>query len=96
MATSSQIFDWLKNAFDKEGWSYEEVEEATRLRSIGYPLECKLKGFDLLCTCRDDRITSYAYLRISADKDCRLNVAEYITRANYGMVYGCFIMDLRW
>ena len=95
MATASQILGWLKTGFDKNKWTYEEIEGKNTLMSKGYPLDCKLKCFDLICNCIDDSFTSNAYLRLSADEDCRLKVAEYITRVNYGLRYGCFEMDFR-
>ncbi len=42
-----------------------------------------------LCKC----IISYGYASISADSDCMAAIAEYLTRANYGLQIGNFELD---
>ena len=93
--TASQILGWLKKSFDEADWSYEEFADRDSLKSTNYPLDCKLKNFDIIVNCRDDSFTFNANIRIKADEDCRLKVAEYITRANWGLRYGCFELDFR-
>lgn len=39
------------------------------------------------------RIESHASVGISADEDCMAEMAEFLHRANYGLIFGCFELD---
>jgi len=91
MATASQIFGWVKRFLDQMELVYEPVDENSI--KIIMPLDGKLKNTTAFFNCRDDSYTVNAYIALSADEDCRQKVAEYITRANYGLRFGCFEMD---
>lgn len=39
------------------------------------------------------RITSLGLIGIKADEDCMAEMAEFLHRANYGMIFGCFEFD---
>lgn len=39
------------------------------------------------------RITSHGLIGIKADDDCMAEMSEFLHRANYGMVFGCFEFD---
>lgn len=39
------------------------------------------------------RITSFGIIGIKADEDSIAEIAEFLHRANYGMIFGCFELD---
>lgn len=41
------------------------------------------------------RISSHGIIGIKADEDCMAEMAEFLHRANYGMIFGCFELDYR-
>ena len=86
---SKLIHDYL----DENNWKYRYIpEKELYLGSIG------LKG--VICTIEfficmsDTHVTVYCRLPVSA-KDCLRPMAEFITRANYGLHMGCFELDFR-
>ena len=94
MAAAFQILGWLKEWFDKEGYRYE-LKADTNVLKASFNLDSKLKNCNLVFGCAEDTFSSYAYIPLDADESCRVRVAEYILRANYGLRYGSFEMDYR-
>ncbi|MCL1889815.1 MAG: YbjN domain-containing protein [Desulfovibrionaceae bacterium] len=92
MATASQILGWIQRILEQQDLRYELVEDKQLIKSQ-FPLDCKLKNFTAFFNCRDDSYTVNSYIALGADEGCRLKVAEYITRANYGLKFGNFEMD---
>ena len=92
MATASQILSWVKKSFDQDELEYELLEDENIIRIV-MPLDGKLQRSTMVMSFRDDSYTVNAYLQLNADEDCRLKVAEYITRATYGLRFGNFEMD---
>ena len=83
------IEDFLK----EDDWHYTFDEEKELIR-MGINLNGKIKECKLLVDLRDTYYYVYATISINADEDCRQKVAEYLTRANYGMRFGNFEMDM--
>ncbi|MCI8650164.1 MAG: YbjN domain-containing protein [Anaerotruncus sp.] len=87
------LYDAIKNYLDEQEWRYNYDEE-DRYFSMGM----NLKEVD---SCRvyiqmrgsDDAFTIYSVLPVKAPEDKRSAVAEFITRANYGLIHGNFEMD---
>ena len=94
MATASQILGWIQDVLDEKEFRYQVSADEHSIRAT-FPLDCKLKNFDAAFFCRDDSYTVYCYISLNADEDCRPQVAEYITRATYGLRFGNFEMDFR-
>ena len=92
MAAASQILGWVQQIFDQKGIHYKLFEKDYVIKT-NFPLKCKLKDIDVIYIFKEDSFGVYATIALSADKDCRQKVAEYITRANYGIRYGNFEMD---
>jgi hypothetical protein len=87
------IIDSLKRFFDEDDWTYSEME-------IGDALHLGFSGTDGQWNCyaqaREEprQAVFYSVLPIRVPEDRRLAVAEFITRANYGMILGNFELDL--
>ena len=92
MATATEILSWVKGVFDQKEISYEVLEENNTIKTQ-FPLKSKLTNFKAYFNCRDKSYTVNAYISLSADEDSRQRIAEYITRANYGLRFGNFEMD---
>ena len=92
MDRSSQILKWVKSFFDQAEAEYELLEGKDVIRII-MPLDGKLKSSTIEILFWDDSYTVNAYIPLNADEYCRQRVAEYITRATYGLSVGNFEMD---
>jgi hypothetical protein len=94
MASAKEIYGRYKDFLDKMELHYSEAEEDNIIR-ITMPLDGKLQKTNMMISCRDDYVSTRAFSPLNADEPVRQNVAEFLARANYGMSYGHFEMDLR-
>jgi hypothetical protein len=92
LSPSKQMFDQLVNFFTNDDWSF------TRLQ--GEPiLYTAIKGNNGEWNCyaqiRDDRsqFVFYSICPISASEDNRSPIAEFLARANWGLILGNFELD---
>jgi len=93
MSKASQVLSYVRRVLDSKDWRYELIEGKDALMMRGLPLDCKLKEFNCTIFTTEYFCTSYAFISLNADKDCRMAVAEYLMRANYGLKSGKFEMD---
>ena len=91
MATASQILEWIKDWIDKYEFNYKINQNELQISDL--KVDCKLKNCDISYMCYDDHIAVSATIKLRADKDCQIKVAEYITRANDCDPFGSFQMD---
>lgn len=88
----ARIFDGMKQFFDTDDWNYEQVEDRPVLR-MGF------SGDDGQWMCfaqareDHDQVLFYSVAQLRVPEERRAAVAEFITRANYGMIVGNFEMD---
>ena len=86
------VFGTLVDFFKEDGWHYDVIEGKTALRA-GF------KGsnavFQLVAQANEEsqRASFYSVLDVRIPADKRQAIAEYITRANYGLNIGNFEMD---
>ena len=88
------MIDLVRDYMDRENWKYE-YDSSSKVIKAGVNLKCKLASVRLAMRFTDDGFTSYAIANMNADESSRANVAEYISRANYGLKNGNFEMDYR-
>ncbi len=87
-----RVFDQMKAFFDADDWKYEEMEGRPVLR-MGF------SGDDGQWRCfaqareEQQQVVFYSVASVQAPEDRRAAMAEFITRANYGMIIGNFEMD---
>ncbi|MBO5045712.1 MAG: YbjN domain-containing protein [Clostridia bacterium] len=93
MANVSKLKKHIKKYLDANDWKYAWEEEYNRFR-MGMTLDCKLKSCTLYVCLKEDFFTVYGTINIGADKDCRTQIMEAITRINYGLRWGNFELDL--
>lgn len=86
------ILDACKRFFESDDWPFEEHDELPMLKT-GF------KGSNGNYSCyfqeraAQDQLVFYSLCPLSVPEERRADVAEFINRANYGMVIGNFEMD---
>jgi hypothetical protein len=90
--TDRQFFEEIVNFFEEDGWPFVQIEGEPFLQMV-------FQGENGKWTCyakaRDDQkqFVFYSVCPINAPDSKRLAVAEFLTRANSGMIIGNFEMD---
>jgi hypothetical protein len=78
--------------FEEDGWEFDHIDDMPVVR-LGFSGEhgrwlCYAQAREM-----QQQFVFYSVMPITAPPEKRMTVAEYITRANYGMVIGNFEMD---
>jgi len=92
MEYSVEIANAIKKFLIEDDWNYSFDEEKGTF-SMGVNLKCKLGDTKIVVRVGNDYFYSLAYIKLNANEDVRSDVAEFITRANYGRRNGNFEMD---
>jgi hypothetical protein len=86
------IFEAVTRYFTAEGWSFERLADASILR-----LEFRGGHGDWYCFAQvreqESQFAFYSFCPIVAPEEDRYAVAEFLMRANFGMIIGNFEMD---
>ncbi len=90
--SNQQIFNTMIDFFEDDGWEFDHVDEMPVLR-LGFSGEhgrwlCYAQAREM-----QQQFVFYSVMPVTASPEKRMHIAEYITRANYGMVIGNFEMD---
>lgn len=86
------LFDLMVDYFNRDEWPYDRVAGQDILQ-LAYRTE-QLAWTCYAQTLEDDQqFLFYSVAPVKASEEKRPFVAEYITRANYGLVVGNFEMD---
>jgi hypothetical protein len=86
-----QIFDALTTFFDAAGWPYGQVEDETALH-LEYEGESGTWTCYAVAREEEAQCLFYSVCPVPASER-KAEVAEYLTRANFGLVIGNFEMD---
>jgi hypothetical protein len=89
---SSEIYQAIEDFLMDDDWKYDTSEKDGIFRA-GVNLNCKVKNIRLLINVTSDSFSVISTLPIGADDDNKAAVAEFITRANYGLMHGNFELD---
>ena len=88
------LFKSLVDFFEKDEWSFDEVESGKSLR-----LKVELENANYTCYAsvndEDNTFIFYSISPVKMPKNKYLLVAEFLARANYGLILGNFEMDFR-
>lgn len=82
----------LKDFFEKEDWNYTFNEEKSAF-TTGINMNGALGNLHIIIRIRETSYTVYTILNSNAEKDNIAFVAEYLHRANYGLINGNFELD---
>ena len=91
---SKEIADAVSMFLHEDDWKFSEVDDDGIIRT-GIRIESKLKSADIYINVLKDSFVVVSVPALKADKDCINEMAEFITRANYGLNHGNFEMDYR-
>lgn len=81
----------LRRFLNRAGWTYV-AEEGSKLRGLTGGKGVQWHWF-ARCSHDSRYLTFYAYSPVFVKPDKRAAVAEYLTRANWGLYFGTFEMD---
>lgn len=89
-----RIFTALVDHLIEDGWKFEIIEGQTALK---FPVRGKSGRLNVYADVDEDReiLAFYSYLPANVPPERFADMAEFITRANYGMRIGNFEMDYR-
>ena len=82
------VFEFM----DSEEWKYDFDEEMGLIK-LSLSTNSKLQSYRIYLSLRSDGLSMLLTMPVKATKDVRSKMAEFITRANYGMYIGGFEMD---
>ena len=91
---SLKIAEEIQEFLRSDDWNFEPVDENGIIR-FNCSLKCKFQRCKVTIQVRKSAYLIICSLPLTADEESRPAVTEFITRANYGLVLGCFEMDLR-
>ena len=89
---SPELVSAVKKYLDANDWHYTFEEERGLFR-CGVNLKGKLSSCRLVIDVKEKLILNYGLIDMKAEESVRDKVAEFITRANYGLNFGNFEMD---
>lgn len=87
-----QIFETVANFFKEDEWEFFQLEEQT-------VLQMSFTGENSNWTCyaqardEDEQFLFYSVCPVKVPQDMQLAVAEFVARANYGLLIGNFELD---
>lgn len=93
MGYSVKIAKLVKHFLDEDSWNYDFDEEKGTFH-FNLTLKGKLQKISYHVMVRQFDFSVYAVCPISAD-ECKAQMAEFVSRVNYGLVNGNFELDFR-
>ena len=92
---SPKIIAAIEKYFNDNEFKFKPIDEHGNFRT-GFSLDCKLKDVSVAITAESNGVIIRFILPIGAgrDNEDQTRVAEFLTRANYGLRSGCFELDL--
>jgi hypothetical protein len=89
---SQSMFDTVQKFFREDDWKFEQIEGKTILK-MGFKGESGT--WRCFAQVRDEQrqFVFYSILDTNCPEDKRPKMAEFLTRANYGLINGNFEMD---
>ena len=94
MGYSKQIANTLISHMEEQEYHYEFDQEKGIIR-MRFKLKSKLDHIRFVIKIEDCFYVSYGCIDMAADEEQRKEVAEFITRANFGLNFGNFELDMR-
>lgn len=87
------LYSKLINFFEVDGWSFQKFEDS---KSVGTGFEGRSGRWKCYAKCREpqSQVVFYSLYPTNMPKECMLEIAEFITRVNYGMTLGAFELDM--
>lgn len=90
---SASLVSLVTRYFDDHNYRYQFDREKGVL-TAQFNIENKFKGYTQIITFDKLTYTVFSFLKEKTEERWRSEVVEFLTRANYGLKFGCFGMDL--
>ena len=87
------MFPLVKKTLDDDDWNYQVVREGKVIKSGA---KGENGSYAVAFDIKEDRdlFIIYVISNNNFPKDCRVQLAKYLTYCNYAMTLGCFEMDM--
>lgn len=94
LTPSPEIVAAIEKYFAENEYTLKKGETPGIFRAA-FTLNCKLKSIEVIIAIEESNLTVHFILPIGAGRDFedQIRVAEFLTRANYYMINGCFELD---
>ncbi len=90
---STEIANEIERFLEEDDWKFNSCDENGVIRTA-LSVQSKIKKVRLIFSVSETAFTIYSILPLQADEEkIRTNMAEFLTRANYGIKLGNFEMD---
>ena len=89
---TERLVSAVQDYLDEQEYNYD-FEDDNQVFRLSMSLKSKLNNCRIIIRPKEDGINCTYVLAISADDDSKAAIAEFLTRANYGLVIGNFQMD---
>ena len=89
---TERLVSAVQDYLDEQEYNYD-FEDDNQVFRLSMSLKSKLNNCRIIIRPKEDGINFTYILAISADDDSKAAIAEFLTRANYGLVIGNFQMD---
>lgn len=92
MTSEASIFETISNFFKAEDWQFQQIETEPTLRLA---FQGKNERWDCYARAKESakQFIFYSICPLSTPENKRQEIAEFIARANYGMIIGNFELD---
>ncbi len=92
----TRLFSAVSDFLDTDGWQYDvrKHPEGARFR-FGFTGENAILDCWIVCYEETERLCVLAIYPLAVPENKRMAVAEYLTRANFGILVGNFELDMR-
>lgn len=94
MSYSKEIYNSITNFLDNYKWKYVWDEEQECIK-LGIRLKGKITEIRVVIVLGDNDYMVLADLPLKANSQYFLELVKLLNLINYGMVFGCFEMDIR-
>ena len=91
---AAHIYEAIEDALNAEELKFKGDPEEGQF-TFGFNLKGMVDHCDMKIRVNDEHFLVYAYIKNNANEEHRLAVADFISRANYGLRNGNFEIDMR-
>ncbi len=90
--TLQEVRAAVEKFFERDSLKHEPFDERNVARAI-YSVDTKFGHSTVIFHAYKDKLILHMMIPLSADKEERTKVGEFLLRANYGLKVGCFDFD---
>lgn len=97
LVAGETTMDQLTAFFDSKSWKYEvsKASDGTEMLRTGFSVHNSLENIPVIIRLLSDGIKITGVSKFNANANVRAAVADYLCRANFGLIQGNFELDMR-